>query len=268
MVHWASGRLQCTPLSQFARNGELYRVTYPNWACQCYVPASSTSRPHVQAEQLLEPRADEDTAKQANSAYRRGHWSPRWSQAEDLEFCLEMKTGSPLPWEVHSRTTLSTTLVEALGCLLRGPRRPAHVFGNPSAHVPGGAAAAAAPAPAAPAVHQQPLWSTSSSSGGRGHAPPAREPHAAAVREVEAYQHERYVGYDQSHGHDQHNGWSSQGCGCSPWPVQPPVHMGQRPHWQPAHLAGGGKNAGSTLSADAQVFIPGQAPRDWDGIYQ
>merc|ERR1719356_65798 len=69
-------------------------------------------------EQRLQPRSGEEVAKQASSAQRNG-WSPRWTQAADLEFCIEMKTGAALPFEVHGLETICSTLLDDVGFIMR-----------------------------------------------------------------------------------------------------------------------------------------------------
>ncbi|CAK0842917.1 unnamed protein product [Prorocentrum cordatum] len=128
VVHWNGSQLQRSPLPQFARGGRLLRVGYPHWACQCHVPAASTLRASVVVEQELRAQEDGAVARQAGSALRRG-WAPRWSQAGDLEFCIEMKTGSSLPFELHARGAVRSGPLTPLGCALRGEAAPSKLFG-------------------------------------------------------------------------------------------------------------------------------------------
>jgi len=269
VVHWSGNRLQSTPLHQFAREGELFRVVYPLWACSCYVPSSSTSKPHVEEEHLLEARSDEVVTKQVTMALRNASWSPSWRQALDLEFCLEMKTGEiPMSGEVHSSSSLSSSVVEPLGCILRGLHRPSKLFG------PGSVAGYAGHAG----------FASNQWAGGGGH---AHGSHGG-----EAYHHGKYP----TNGQDE---WWNAG-----WHV-PPVHPApilqhhQQPQQRPkgrlkggekecggnGHVVGGAGGCGcggassfggaaasaaaaSQLSATAQEFVPGQPMSSWDGIFQ
>jgi hypothetical protein len=121
--------LRCFPMSQFSKGGELFRVVYPHWVCQCYVPASSTTKPHIAEEHFLEPQSPDAVAKRANSALRAGNWAPLWSQSSDIEFCIQTKIGSSPPVELHSRKTLSSSFQWPFGCAIGGERKPSLLFG-------------------------------------------------------------------------------------------------------------------------------------------
>jgi len=132
VVHWDGSKLHSLPLSQFfSKNGELVRIAYPHWACQCILPSTPTMRPQVLQEWLLEAQGDDAVAKASSSAQRSGSWSPRWSQAADLEFCIAMKTGGrDLLWEIHARKTAASMMLVPLGCTIRG-EQPSVLFGLP-----------------------------------------------------------------------------------------------------------------------------------------
>jgi len=127
VVHWDGTRLQCSTLSHFCHGGELFRVTYPHWACRCLLPAASTQRPRVLEERLLEAAADEHVARQASQRCQAG-WGPSWAQAADLEFCLEAKTGQRPPWELHGRAQLCARQLVPLCCQLQ--ERPSRLLGG------------------------------------------------------------------------------------------------------------------------------------------
>jgi len=137
VVHWSQGssRLECTALSQFCKGGELFRVSYPHWVCQCYVPTSTTMKPQFSEEYNLEAERGEAVAKKANASFeagqrgRSGSWSPSWSQAADLEFCVQTKTGANAPIEIHSRKTLTSSLQWPLACAIGGECKPSLLFG-------------------------------------------------------------------------------------------------------------------------------------------
>jgi len=130
VVHWSEDRLFHTPLAQFAMDGQLFKVRYPVWACDCYVPPASTMKPHVEQEQFLDAIPDEAVAKEALSLYRSAAWSPRWQHAPDLEFCIFCKAGASLYFELQPSNILSRRLVDSVGCLFRGDLRPSEIFGD------------------------------------------------------------------------------------------------------------------------------------------
>lgn len=137
VVQWVqdSSRLECTALSQFCKGGELFRVSYPHWVCQCYVPTSTTMKPQFSEEYNLEAERPEAVARRANASFeagqrgRNGSWSPSWSQAPDLEFCIQTKTGANAPIEIHSRKTLTSSIQWPLACPIGGECKPSLLFG-------------------------------------------------------------------------------------------------------------------------------------------
>lgn len=137
VIHWDGNQIVQTALSKFVDGGELSRVIYPLWACQCLQPTSSTVKPQLLAEQRVEATSDDLVVRCANSVLQRG-WAPRISeQAGDLEFCLFAKTGGGhnMPaWEIHGRKVLearggqSSCLDRPVGCLLSGSLRPSQIL--------------------------------------------------------------------------------------------------------------------------------------------
>lgn len=177
VIYWKTNQLSRVSISQFSKGGELYRLPYPCWVAQAYLPMGSCGKPHIADQKYLEADKDDAVMKQAMSAYRNGGWSPSWNQARDLEFCLAVKTGwrGP-PWEVHTRKTLSSGIVCPIGCLLRGECRPSQVLN-------GGAAAAQAIAAAA---------SGASSPAPRAASQQAGSQKMLSAASLEAYQRDRY----------------------------------------------------------------------------
>lgn len=145
IIHWDGVQLQTSPLSKLSQGGELFRMAYPHWVCQCMEPSSSTLKPQILEERWVEPAQTEVVLRFATGAQRSASWMPSWSAASaDLEFCLCAKTGggsssSGMPsWEVHSRSALSWSKAadgmpglmpgRPLGCLLRGQLRPSELL--------------------------------------------------------------------------------------------------------------------------------------------
>merc|ERR1712137_131754 len=61
------------------------------------------------------------------------NWIPSWDQAVDLEFCIAMKTGSQLPWEIHSRKMIASTVLTPICCTIGVEQCPSVLFGyNPA----------------------------------------------------------------------------------------------------------------------------------------
>jgi len=245
VVYWSEERecLQCVPISQFAKSGNLRRATYPHWLCQCYIPATSTLKPHVLEEQFLEAVADDKVAREANNAYRSGSWSPTWHQACDREFCIHAKTGGfygPV-FEVTGHKAAMTSAVVPLGCVIQGEQPPSKVFGygNRPAGAVSSPTRAAPPGfmPQHPHGGSQNQWSSQ----------PTQQ--MMTLEQLEAQQHEKCAascGYGAGWG----PGWDYSGWGS----MANPAVMGQ-PY----------------LSADAAVFImPGMGgnPQSFDGVYQ
>ncbi|CAE8593870.1 unnamed protein product [Polarella glacialis] len=148
VIHWNGQKLLNSPLSKFSDGGELFRVTYPHWACQCLQPSGPTGKPQVLGEQRVDAGPDEVVAKAASNAERSSSWSPGWSaETADLEFCLFAKTSatrSMPPWEIQGRRALSGLCAPSiaatasgqrsspagrpLGCMLRGNMRPSELL--------------------------------------------------------------------------------------------------------------------------------------------
>eukprot|EP00930_Biecheleria_cincta_P045664 TRINITY_DN31471_c0_g1_i2.p1 TRINITY_DN31471_c0_g1~~TRINITY_DN31471_c0_g1_i2.p1 ORF type:complete len:321 (-),score=47.51 TRINITY_DN31471_c0_g1_i2:40-1002(-) len=145
VIHWDGEQLQNSPLSKLSKGGEVFRMAYPHWVCQCLEPASSTSKPQILEERWVEPASTEVVLRFASGAQRSASWMPSWSAASaDLEFCLCAKTGggssgSGMPsWEIHSRNALSWSKASdgmpgllpgsPLGCSLRGQLRPSELL--------------------------------------------------------------------------------------------------------------------------------------------
>mmetsp|Transcript_125428 Transcript_125428/g.354811 ORF Transcript_125428/g.354811 Transcript_125428/m.354811 type:complete len:387 (+) Transcript_125428:23-1183(+) len=262
VVHWDnSSRVQCISLSQFSKGGELFRVDYPHWLCQVILPSSSTMKPHVVDERCVEGLDDAVVAKQADSAYHSGSWTPQWGQAHDLEFCLATKTGIAGPqWELHGRKTLSSVVLVQVGCAVRGERRPSDVFGSHSGEASGHVVSASSSYYHGGGVADQ-SWMHP------GHQVPAPAPHQMlSVSELEAFQHEKYATnytHDVSWGSSSwDSGWQN-GYQSHAMPYQQPIHQPiQQPIEHPTN------NAHSSLSASAEVFVPRSSPSNWDGIYQ
>jgi len=147
-------RLQCSSLSQFSKGGDLFRVTYPHWVCQCFMPAASTMKPRIVDEFSLQADRPDAVAKRANTALRNGTWGPTWSEANDLEFCIQTKTGDSSPIEIHGRKTLASTLKWPIGCSIGGDCKPSVLF-RVGASKSGDAGHAAPPGFHSPAVPQQ-----------------------------------------------------------------------------------------------------------------
>lgn len=304
VIHWKGNSLTRSPLSQFAKGGQLYRVPYPCWAAQAYLPAGSCGKPHVADQRYLEVESDETVVKQVTNAYWNGSWEPTWSQARDLEFCLAMKTGGKnLPWEVHTAKTLATTIVVPIGFLVRGECRPTQLLN-------GGATSAGAIAAAAAGASGNPGYNSRQGGSQR----------MLSVAALEAYQFDRYgSGSPGGNGSDGAGRASSSAAatngygppdghrkgGSSAVPIPPPWAAGcgcggDYGHGRAngscmGHGGGastmyngfgsrgcGGAEASTKLSADAQEFIPGAtlvgpptvmngdggAPPSWDGVYQ
>lgn len=177
VIHWKGNQLYRVPLSQFAKGGELYRLPYPCWVAQAYLPMGSCGKPHVADQKYLEADNPETVTKQVMSAYRNSSWSPSWSQARDLEFCIAAKTGwRGIPWEVHTRKTLSSGIVCPIGCMVRGDCRPSQVLNG------GAAAAQAIAATLGESVSQAPR-AAGRQAGNQG---------MLSVSSLEAYQRDRY----------------------------------------------------------------------------
>jgi len=149
VVYWSqeTRQLACKGLSEFSKGGELFRVSYPHWVCQCYVPASTTMKPHISEEFNLEADRSDAVAKRANTSFRSGTWAPSWSQDADIEFCIQTKTGSSAPIEIHGRKTLASKIQWPFGCWVGGDRKPSVLFGVGRA---GGAGAGGAHTPSSP----------------------------------------------------------------------------------------------------------------------
>mmetsp|Transcript_75745 Transcript_75745/g.239537 ORF Transcript_75745/g.239537 Transcript_75745/m.239537 type:complete len:375 (-) Transcript_75745:88-1212(-) len=239
VAHWDGSRLQCLPLSQLAKGGELSRVTYPHWACRLLLPATSVARPQVLDELLVEAASDEAVARRASSALRgSGGWRPRWTQGADLEFCLDAKTGGTVPpWELHGRRAIAAAPLASLGCQLHGDRRPSAALGVQAA----GSDQAPAQVPAAP-VPLPPFP-------GAGVLPPPL-PQALSAADLAAFQHGQFAAAAAAWG----AGW------WDPSWTAPVAGMGGLEQQAMAAAASG-------LSPDAQVFVP-QMRNSWDGIYQ
>lgn len=303
MVHWDGSKLHSSPLSQFfSKDGELVRIAYPHWACQCIIPSTSTLRPQVLQEWLLEAQADDAVSRASSSAQRSGSWTPRWSQAADLEFCIAMKTGNRnMHWEIHARKTAASMLLVPLGCAIRG-ERPSVVFGPPRSGCTGSSG---------PLLNTvQPDLQAASQWAAYGQASAAgQQPQVVAASEVEAFQHQAAGSYGQD------AAWGGNWWDTGGW-----YDQAQEPAWeasmqgmqqacvqqacvQQVSLASSTMStsaqvpfsktevsfasstlstsaqvplskaevevslAGSTLSANAQVFVP-TAKNSWDGIYQ
>jgi len=159
----------------------LFRVSYPHWVCQCYVPTTTTMKPQISEEYNLEAERPEAVARQANASFeagqrgRSGSWAPSWSQAQDLEFCIQTKTGSNAPIEIHSRKTLTSVFQWPLACSIGGECKPSLLFGVGKAGGAGSGGANsptsnrappgflyganAASAPTQPPVNRVPEWS-------------------------------------------------------------------------------------------------------------
>lgn len=269
VVHWDGSKLHSLPLSQFfSRDGELVRIAYPHWACQCIVPSCSTLRPQVLQEWLLEAQADDAVTKASSSAQRSGSWIPRWSQAADLEFCIAMKTGSRnLLWEIHARKTTASMLLVPLGCIIRG-ERPSVLFGPPRSGCTGSSGALLnTTQPSLQSASQWAAYGQTSTA--------SQQPQVAAASEIEAYQHQAAGSYGQESvwsgswwdtggWYDQAQEWSWE---ASVPDIQQAACM-QQVSLATATLPTGPQvnSAGSTLSASAQVFVP--TTKNWDGIYQ
>merc|ERR1711860_179014 len=141
---------------------------------------------------------------------------------------------------------------EPMGCILRGVRRPSQLFdgscnsgGSPHSAPPGFAA-------------QSGCGTSSSGSGGRGSG---------------AHQNAKSAGYvyGQDCGYGLDNSWSTNGWWGSTW------QSSQDPNAQAAggnappqpHDRQKSSRGGSNLSANAEVFVPGQqVAKNWDGIFQ
>mmetsp|Transcript_107513 Transcript_107513/g.195568 ORF Transcript_107513/g.195568 Transcript_107513/m.195568 type:complete len:438 (-) Transcript_107513:81-1394(-) len=280
VVHWLEdlSRIQCTSLSQFSKGGELFRMSYPHWVCQVYLPTATTMKPHIADERYLEADSEEAVAKRANNAHRNGHWSPHWNQATDIEFCIEMKTGTKPMLEVHARKTLTSTYLAPLGYAIGG-ERPSRLFGiGRSSSVSSGAVNAAAPPGFA--ANQ---WSHTTAVPNQG---------ALTVTELEAGLYKPPDFSQQAYGQAGlwpaaagWNSWEQSQAMASPPPATPapsavqaaprqPIAQLQMasllppPQMAPQHAdqassAGAGNKQ---LSANAQVFVPRSS--NWDGIYQ
>eukprot|EP00747_Dinoflagellata_sp_TGD_P165043 gnl/TRDRNA2_/TRDRNA2_185823_c0_seq1.p1 gnl/TRDRNA2_/TRDRNA2_185823_c0~~gnl/TRDRNA2_/TRDRNA2_185823_c0_seq1.p1 ORF type:complete len:378 (-),score=78.92 gnl/TRDRNA2_/TRDRNA2_185823_c0_seq1:68-1201(-) len=225
VVHWSQERasLQCVPIAQFAKSGNLSRVSYPHWLCQCYVPESSTMKPHVVQEKLMEAESDDKVAREANNAYRNSSWAPTWSQACDREFCIHAKTcGFYGPvFELTGSKAAMTSVVGPLGCAIRGDLPPSKVFGfGPKPASSGGGSSKTAPPGYTPSESQS-QWS----------AQPAQQ--MMTLEQLEAQTHEK-IAASYGYGAGWGAGWDGSG-----WASVPnPAAMGQ-----------------SSLSADAAVFV-------------
>lgn len=254
IVHWdADGsRLHCSSLPQFSQGGEVFRIAYPLWTCQCYLPVASTVKPHILGERHLEASSGEAVARRANAAYRNGSWTPRWGQGADLEFCLATATGSDsLPWEVHLMKTLTRVPVSPIGWLVRGDSQPSRLFGaggqRQPAHASGGA------------------WA-------QGDAAASADSHVFAASACGSYVNR---GYNAGYGAEGY-GWDQSWHAWTPQVPQPGCEVvwapqcGQQANAQDPNDPNGLKQ----MSPNAQEFVPwGQgagAPSaaSWDGIYQ
>jgi len=163
VVFWSqeTARLQCHSLAQFSKGAELFRVPYPHWVCRCYIPAHSTVKAQIGDEYHLESDSPEVVAKRANTAHRSGNWCPNWSQALDIEFCIQTKTGTSSPIEVHGRKTLASSFQWPLAYTIGGERKPSVLFavGRTSA---GRAGAGAMVSPPPGYTPQAPQWNQAS----------------------------------------------------------------------------------------------------------
>jgi len=250
VVHWATSRLQCVPLSQFAKNGALFRVVYPNWACWCHVPASSTEKLYVEDERLLEAVNGDAVARQANNACQRGGFSSSWSQSQDLEFSIWAKSGGQLEWELHGRKTLSSSTLAPIGCQLRSDRSPSKLFA-------GDTATAVAPLPGA-----TPSPTHKAAAGWLGEQSRDR-PEASQNKQAAPTSHYPQFG--------QHTHYPQAAAGAGPMTHYPQV-------LQRGDAMQGG---GSGMSAATQPFVPNYYPptqqpaqmqptllKNWENIYQ
>mmetsp|Transcript_55991 Transcript_55991/g.133419 ORF Transcript_55991/g.133419 Transcript_55991/m.133419 type:complete len:418 (+) Transcript_55991:83-1336(+) len=269
VVYWSGSRLHCTSLLQFSKGGELFRVTYPHWACQCHVPISAVVKPHVAHERRLEPDSDDVVADKAHQAYNNGDFHPHWTQAVDLEFCIRTKTGKCPKWELHGRKAISAGVLPAIGCAIKGEQSPTKLFGNPDAS---SNSSYVTPPPGymqqweAPAVNMgapQPAAATEAP-------PPAPVPVASATVEAPAMSNSWAPMPEQWFS----GGWCPQSgqpvpCSNAPAPGWQGACMGGAPEYAPPNQAGDASsrvvsNPTTALSADAAAFVP----RNWDGIYQ
>jgi len=237
VVHWSqdAGRLQCVSLSQFAKGDALFRVQYPHWACQCHVPSCTTMKPHIAAEHYLEEERPDLVAKRANGAVKSG-WTPNWSQSQDLEFCIQTKTGANPPFEMHGRQTLASSVQWPFGIAIGGERKPSSLFGVGKSSGTGGSSNAFSSGfspPGTPSSKQQ------------SSPPPAAPP----VISMDPY--------------------ASQGYAAGMWTVEQ-NWQGWNPQSMQAPMPGGAPGgivnslqSNKQLSAAAMEFVPGGA-----GLYQ
>mmetsp|Transcript_136408 Transcript_136408/g.272060 ORF Transcript_136408/g.272060 Transcript_136408/m.272060 type:complete len:386 (+) Transcript_136408:33-1190(+) len=258
VIHWDGSKLHSLPLSQFiSKDGELVRIVYPHWACQCIVPSTPTLRMQVLQEWLLEAQADDAVAKASSSAHRNGSWSPRWSQAADLEFCIAMKTGGrDLLWEIHARKTAASMLLVPLGCTISG-ERPSVQFGLPRS----GCTGSSGPLfnAAQPGFQATSQWAGFAQACGAN-----QQPQLATAGELDAYQCQAVGGYGQEVAWGG-NWWDAGGwygyAREPPWGAS--TQDMQQACMQQVSLASATSStnaqlslAESTLSANAHVFVP------------
>mmetsp|Transcript_13578 Transcript_13578/g.30930 ORF Transcript_13578/g.30930 Transcript_13578/m.30930 type:complete len:400 (+) Transcript_13578:58-1257(+) len=258
VVHVAGSRLACVSLPQFSRGGELFRVNYPHWVCQCHVPSSPVVKPHVTHEQRLEPETDARVADKAHSLYTSGAYAPTWTQAQDLEFCIRTKTGGVCPrWELHSRQAVSAGVLPAIGCAVKGEQSPSKLFGNPDGS---GSNNYVTPPPG-----YAPQWAPPPAKATAPAHPPAASSEAPASEALPAAP--GWTAPEWFNG-----GWCNQS--------QTASCPEASSDWNPALMTVGAADFAAvtqaqdasaravstltTLSADAAVFVP----RNWDGIYQ
>lgn len=248
VVHWSqeSNRLECTALGQFSKGGDLFRVPYPHWVCQCYVPSSTTTKPQISDEYQLEADRPDAVAAKANKALKNGTWAPCWSQAADLEFCIQTKTTSDSIVEIHSRKTLSSATQWPLGCSIGSDRKPSVLFGVGKSGGAGSRGAAGAPpgyssAPPKPAMN-------------RGQEVPWSQPQMPAMPAF--------------------GGWEGEpGWGWQAPPIAAPMMAAPMGMGAPLGIAAALQSSThvfSGASADAQEFVPGHvaSPSLSDMIYQ
>jgi len=204
-------------------------------------------KPHISDEQSLEADRPDDVAKRANSALKSGLWRSSWSQSADIEFCIQMKSGSSPPFEIHGRKTVASAFQYPLGCWIGGERRPSGLFGVGRAGGAGAGGSTAAPPPGfasgSPVKPQQRV---------------APSPQTISVSQAISVE-------------------SHQGFDGGMWPTDQGWHGWQAdPTAVPTVQSGMGiANAvrSKQLSAEAQEFVPGVAPMAgqpiWDGmVYQ
>jgi len=250
VVHWDGSKLHSLPLSHFfSKDGELVRIAYPHWACQCIIPSTPTLRPQVLQEWQLEAQADDAVSRASSSAQRSGSWTPRWNQAADLEFCIAMKTGSRnLLWEIHARKTAASMLLVPLGCTICG-ERPSVLFGPPRSGCIGSSGLMLNTTELGlQAASQWAAYGQVSAA--------SQQPQVVGASELEAYQQGAAGSYGQE------ALWGGNWWDTGAWHDQTQISLASATMPTSAQV----DLAGSSLSANAQVFVP--TSKIWDGIYQ